>query len=206
MYNRPTFADGWLPQGNSFVDIFLHLLPIQFLEHLIVKATSSVLVGESLMRTTLGKMLRYIGMWLLISCYMKPPKYFWSHAMRTTTIAEDDLEDKLNDTPLFTFNRYMLWRCFLAITLALRFTSANPPTFSDKFWEVRDLILSWNNHMQAVFIASWALCLDKLMSIWHSQWTCPGWVFCPCKPHPFGNEYHMACCALSGIMFLMEMV
>jgi hypothetical protein len=29
---------------------------------------------------------------------------------------------------------------------------------------------------------------------------------CPRKPWPFGNEYHTACCGLSGIMFVMEMV
>jgi hypothetical protein len=76
MYNGPTFADGWSPQGKSFVNIFLRLFPVQFLEHLIVEATSRVLVGKSLVRTTLGEMLRYMGMWLLMSCYMKPPKYF----------------------------------------------------------------------------------------------------------------------------------
>jgi hypothetical protein len=76
MYNGPTFTDSWSPQDKSFVDIFLCLFPIQFLEHLIVKATSRVLVGESLVRTTLGEMLQYIGMWLLMSCYMKPPEYF----------------------------------------------------------------------------------------------------------------------------------
>jgi len=56
--------------------------------------------------------------------------------------------------------------------------------------------------MRNIFSAGWALCLDESMSIWRSRWTCRGWEFCPpCKPHPFGNEYHMAC-----IMLLMEMV
>ncbi len=29
----------------------------------------------------------------------------------------------------------------------------------------------------------------------------PGWIFCPRKPHPFGNKYHSICCGLSGIMY-----
>ena len=29
---------------------------------------------------------------------------------------------------------------------------------------------------------------------------------CPRKPHPFGNEYHTACCALCGILFAIELV
>jgi hypothetical protein len=44
------------------------------------------------------------------------------------------------------------------------------------------------------------------MSIWHNKWTCPGWEFCPRKPHPFGNKYHTACCVLSNIMFVIELV
>ena len=45
-----------------------------------------------------------------------------------------------NDTPSFTFSRYMSWRRFIAITSALRFTSSIPPTYRDKFWEVREMI------------------------------------------------------------------
>ena len=99
----------------------------------------------------------------------------------------------------------MTWWHYLAITSALHFTNKTPPTFRDKFWEIRDLIRTWNKHMKEIFSAGWALCLDESMSIWHSRWTCPGWVFCPRKPHPFGNEYHTACCGVSGIMFSMEM-
>jgi hypothetical protein len=94
----------------------------------------------------------------------------------------------------------------LAITSALRFTLKQPPSFGDKFWQIRDLISTWNEHMRTIFSAAWVLCLDESMLIWFNQWTCPGWVFCPCKPHPFGNEYHTACCGLLGIMFSMEMV
>ena len=64
----------------------------------------------------------------------------------------------------------------------------------------------WNENMKEVFTCSWINCLDESMSIWNSRWTCPGWVFCPRKPWPFGNEYHSICCGLSGIMFGIEMV
>ena len=68
------------------------------------------------------------------------------------------------------------------------------------------MIRAWNEHMANIFLAAWIVCLDESMSIWHNKWTCPGWVFCPRKPHPFGNEYHSACCALSVIMFVIELV
>ncbi len=65
---------------------------------------------------------------------------------------------------------------------------------------------AFNEHMKNIFLASWVICLDESISIWHNQWTCPGWVFCPRKPHPFGNKYHTACCGMSGILFSVEMV
>jgi hypothetical protein len=60
--------------------------------------------------------------------------------------------------------------------------------------------------MANVFLAGWVICLDESMSIWHQRWTCPGWIFCPRKPHLFGNDYHTACCALSNILFSIELV
>ncbi len=44
------------------------------------------------------------------------------------------------------------------------------------------------------------------MSKWMQRYICPGFVFCPRKPWPFGNEYHTIACGDSGILFFMEMV
>jgi len=68
------------------------------------------------------------------------------------------------------------------------------------------MIAEWNKSMVEAFSPGWVVCLDKSMSICHSRWTCPGWVFCPRKPHLFGHEYHTVCCGMSGIMFAIEMV
>ncbi len=68
------------------------------------------------------------------------------------------------------------------------------------------MIQRWNENMWAFFIPSWILCLDESMLIWFQRWTCSGWVFCPLKPHPFGNEYHSACCGLSGMMFSIKVI
>ena len=135
--------------------------PVISLRVNIVEATIRALLAENAVRTTYKELLRYIRMMLLISCYMKLLEYFW----RTTARTGDCLEDNENDMPLFTFNRYMSrWR-YLALTLALRLTTKPPPSFRDKFWQIRDLISAWNKHMQAIFVAAWALCLDESMSI-----------------------------------------
>jgi hypothetical protein len=76
MYNGPTFANEWSPNGKPFIDIFLNFLPYYFLEVTIIEATSNALLMANAMQTTLGELLRYIGMMLLMSCYMKLPNYF----------------------------------------------------------------------------------------------------------------------------------
>ena len=59
--------------------------------------------------------------------------------------------------------------------------------------------------MRETFIPSWVSCLDESMSIWFNRYTCPGWIFCPQKPHPFGNEYHTIACGFSGIMYAVKL-
>ena len=95
---------------------------------------------------------------------------------------------------------------FNAITCELRFTNTNPPPYVDKFWQICQMVKAWNYHMTFIFLAPWAICLNESMSIWYNRWICPGWIFCPWKPHLYGNEWHTACCELSGILFIVELV
>ena len=44
------------------------------------------------------------------------------------------------------------------------------------------------------------------MSVWMNKITCPGFVFCPCRPRPKGNKYHTICCGESVIMYVWEIV
>ena len=56
------------------------------------------------------------------------------------------------------------------------------------------------------FTPSWVSCLDEPMSTWMNKYSCPGSMFVPRKPWPFGNEYHTVCCSLSGIPWQMELI
>ena len=60
--------------------------------------------------------------------------------------------------------------------------------------------------MQENFRSSWVVCLDESMSIWFNRFTCPGWMYVPRKPHPFGNEYHTKACGECGIMDGIELM
>ena len=95
---------------------------------------------------------------------------------------------------------------FETILNALVFTKKVKPRYKDRFCQVRKMIDLWNENMKMQYCPSWVSCLDESMSIWLSKFTCPGWVFCPRKPHPFGNEYHTICDALTNIMYGIELV
>ena len=101
---------------------------------------------------------------------------------------------------------WMSRKRFDDILSALQFTSDNPPVFVDMFWEVRAMISAWNSNMNQQFSPGYVNCLDESMSIWTNQFTCPGFMFVPRKPWPFGNEYHSVCCCLSGIMWGIDLM
>jgi hypothetical protein len=149
---------------------------------------------------TFGELLRYLGIRLLMStCMGWSTDQFWGNYDNIPRDQEDD------PCP-YNFRDYMSRRRFIALTWYLNFTNVERPAFVDKIWQVRQMIKAWNDHMAAIFLAAWVICLDESMSIWHNKWTCPGWIFCPRKPHPFGNKYHTACCGLGNIMISIELV
>ena len=49
------------------------------------------------------------------------------------------------------------------------------------------MVDEWNKNMAELFTPSWVSCLDESMSPWMNKYTCPGWMFVPRKPHPFGS-------------------
>ena len=145
----------------------------------------------------LGDLLLYLGLLVLMpTCYGWKRGNFWS-----VTPFDQEANQCSN------FLREFMYKCrFNTITLDIRFTNTNPPPYVDRFWKIRKMVESWNDHMTYIFRASWEICLDESMSIWHIIWTCPGWIFCPWNTHKFGNEWHTAFCALSSILFVVELV
>ena len=106
----------------------------------------------------------------------------------------------------FRFHDFMSLRRFEEIMSCLRYASKQEPEFTDRFFEVRELSDSWNANMSDVFMPSWINCLDESMMVWLNEYTAPGFMVVPRKPHPFGNEWHSICCVVSGIMWCVELV
>ena len=194
---EPGFHGNWKQGGKSLIQTFMKLIPFQFIIDVVIKCTSDALIAQNIAPLTEGEFLRYLGLWLLIStCSGFAHKDFWD-------IHPHD--EKTNPCP-YRLGSLMSKKRFDAITRELRFTDCNKPTFLDRIWEVRQMIDEWNDNMKKIFVPSWIMCLDESLLIWFSMFTCPGWVFCPRKLHPVGNEYHSMCCGLSGVMVAIELV
>ena len=143
-----------------------------------------------------GEFLYCLGPWFLMATINSPDKVeFWSMGE----------VDYFVGAPM-RLGSYMSRKCFESILKVLSITSQERPAFTDCFWEFCETLKAWNNNMVEQFTPSWVRCLDKSMSTWTNIYSCPGWMFVPRKPWPFGNEYHMVCCSISGILYQMELV
>ena len=94
---------------------------------------------------------------------------------------------------------------FEIILQHIKYTKLNPPTYQDRFWEVCEMLDEWNKNMATNFVPSWINCIDESMSKWLNEYTCPWFMFIPCKPWPFGKEYHDAGYADSNIIWSLEL-
>ena len=151
--------------GMTYITMFLLMFPKQLLE-VIVSRTSKQLEKNGNTVTSLGEFLRFLGLQMFMSTQTGfSRRDYWSGAPVTLTAGAP-----------FRLNEFMPRNRFEQIMEALTFTDVEPPSYVDKFWEVRQMIDLWNNNMEEVFCPSWVVCLDESMSIWNNKWTCPGWV------------------------------
>ena len=184
----------------SNLQIWEGLFVTSFIKRMILPQTNNNLpVGEK--QDQYGEFLRWIGLWMLMRTLIGPQRHeFWA----THTI------NAFHGAPL-RLGIWMSRKWFDAILSALSFTDATPPpppppTYLDKIWEIRQMVEAWGLNMVENFIPGYVNCLDESMSIWTNKFTCPGFMFVPHKPWPFGNEYHTVCCCTSGIMWGIDLV
>ena len=68
------------------------------------------------------------------------------------------------------------------------------------------MVEAWETNMRDNFLPGYMNSLDESMSVWTNKFTCLGFMFVPCKPCPFVNEYHTMCCCSLGIMWGIDLV
>jgi Transposase IS4 len=177
----------------TFLTMWQTLAPVDFFKEVILTNINRTVNGHLV---SWGEFLRWLGMWhLMASEFGSSRRDYWSVAP----------PDRFDGAP-FRLDDIMSRNRFEAIMKAIKLTNNPPPSYRDRFWEIRDLVAAFNVHMTNVFMSGYIACLDESMSTWTNRWTCPGWMYVPRKPNPMGNEWHTICCTLSGIMFGMELV
>ena len=163
--NEPSFKNSWSPQNLSYINIFLHCLLLKWLIVIIPLSTSRAMKEADIPPLTYAYLLRYLGLWILISTYSgRKREGFWS----VTTF------DQEANPCHHHISGFMSKRSFNATTHEIMFTNTNPPPYGDKFCQILHMVKAWNDHITSILFCSWEICLDKSMSIWHRIWTYPG--------------------------------
>ena len=87
----------------------------------------------------------------------------------------------------------------------LKYTDKEPPHYVERFFHIRKLVESRNSKMSNNFIPGWISCFYESMMISTNKFV-PVWVVLPRNPHPFWNECHTIFCAMSVVVFFVELV
>ncbi len=70
-YNEPSFPNNWVPQGKSYLDLFIYFFPMVWFTTVLVAKTSAAIVESGLHGSkapvTFGEMIRFLGIRLLMS-------------------------------------------------------------------------------------------------------------------------------------------
>ena len=180
------------PKTITRLEFFEAMIPKDHVVDVMIPGMNEILKKP----LTYGEFLRWLGVWLLIASEVG-----WSrHDYWKTTGQEDPF-----DGPMMRMNEFMSRDRFDNILNALTFTDQKPPSYNDKFWEVRQLIDAWNKNMDITYRSSSFVCVDESMSKWVNMWTCPGFILCPRKPWEAGNEYHDIADKEPNIIFRLEL-
>jgi hypothetical protein len=194
---KASFHHGWKPKGpENIFDDYQNFIALEWFKSCCVDGTTANLVAAGEPGTDLGEMLTYIGLKYLMATVVFSQRQFFSSA---------EYDEVTNPCP-YRLSKHMPSRRIELLDQHIAFTDEDPPAYVDKFWEIRRMFHDWRENMKCHFIPSWVSVLDESMVPWTQKFTCPGWVFCPRKPHPQGNELHTICCGETGILYDLEMV
>ena len=132
----------------------MRFFPTAYLFNVILKATNTNLDNGEI-EITKGEMLRFIGIWFFMDTTSGFPcqDYF------------SEKEVNVYSGSPYCVHMWMSCNQFGSILRALTLTLSPPPSFQDRFWQVRGLIHTWNKDMEEVFRCGWITCLDESISI-----------------------------------------
>ena len=125
--NELSFKNFWSLQSLYYINIFLHCLPFKWFRIALLPSMSRDMKEADIAPSTLGDILRYLGLWPLMS--------ICSGWRRGICEATPPLIKRQTHAPI-TSGDSCLNNRFNAITRELRFINTNPPPYVDKFWKI----------------------------------------------------------------------
>ena len=161
---------------STHLQLFELFSPKAFIREFVIPQTKKTMTegGQVL---TYVELLVWIRLWLMMSTIQGfQCRGFWS----SSTI------DPIETAP-YRFNGILPWTLFEEILNALTITNETQPAYKYLVLEARHLVDEWNHNTDTKFSPRYISCLDESMMKWVNKYTCPGFMFVPHKPWPFGN-------------------
>jgi hypothetical protein len=170
---------------------FFHFFPIQFLSTDVLNATNA---QDPALNLTLPLLMNYLTARLIISCHVGLPlDTFWGLQSASAFRKVPYLGDIISAN------------YFKQVNTAFRMHIPDPLAPPDRFSEVRGMWAAINRHWQQYGITpSFLCCNDESMASFISRY-CPGFTKVDRKPRPFGNLLHCGACALTKIIYILEL-
>ena len=172
----------------------MHFFPMDHVEQL-VELTSGKLLLAGKAKLTQQEYFQFIGVVLALSLNPnKPMEEMFLHAGAHPFDPSPNLAD------------YMSYYRFCSIMRHLTFSRGSAADRESSFWEVQELIDSFNERRRKVFVCGTWVCGDESMVSYkgkdhrHAQGGCPHVTKIPRKPKGVGMELKNLCCCVTGIM------
>ncbi len=115
-YDEPSFPHGFTPIGKTYLQLFMHFFPMAWFSAVLLPQTSAGVVDTGTTPVTFGKLLRFLGIRLLMStCSGWNVDEFWNY----NTVPRDQEDDPCP----YNFCAFMSKRRFQCINRYLKFTN-----------------------------------------------------------------------------------
>ena len=171
----------------SRLDFFMKLYFMDYIKYLVIPDTNKRLNSNM----KLSDYFHAIGCRFIMACYV-------GHSVRDFFLKDPINLQKGSPTRL---NRIISGRRLDNITQVMSYTNIAIPEFNYPFSRQSQMQEGWNKNMAAHFETSWGSVIDESIQEWIYHYSCPVWMFVPCKPHHFGNKYSTILCAKYKVIY-----
>ena len=175
--------------------IFLHFLPLEYWDTVIIPATNLADPGLHLTR---DELLCWVALRMLMATQKVGDVRDWFSFKKKPCLA--------TGVPVH-LNAIMTGRRFFRIGKALSFSMPDANDHAgrpDRFREQRPMQEAWNKNMERSYTPGEKVVVDESVMRWLTQRTCPGWMCLPRKPWQFGGESHTIADKDNCVIFGME--